>query len=150
MRYLIKKPDTFLNSLNNEINTILHRNFDTIFPEYAFQKEIKGLSMPVDIKEYDSEYKVKIEVPGIKREDLNLEINKSYLKISAKKEEETEEKNSKFHKTEFRYGDFERVIYYPEEVDVENSEAKLEHGVLNLHLPKLKPTHTETKKMEIK
>ncbi len=41
MKYLIKKPDTFLDALNDDINTILHRNFDNLFPEYLFNQELK-------------------------------------------------------------------------------------------------------------
>ena len=56
MKYLIKKPDTFLNSLNEDINALVQKSFDNIFPEYIFQVELKGMAMPVDVKEYDSEY----------------------------------------------------------------------------------------------
>ena len=42
MKYLIRKPDTFMNTLNEEINTILKRSFDSIFPKYVLEKETKG------------------------------------------------------------------------------------------------------------
>ncbi len=95
MKYLIRKPETFMSNLNDEINSLLRRNFDTVFPEYIFEKEIKGLSLPVDIREYDNEYTVKAEMPGIKKENVNIELNKNYLTISAEKNEEKQEKNKK-------------------------------------------------------
>ena len=49
MKYLIKKPDTFLSMLNDDINSILHKSFDNLFPEYVFEQEMKGMAMPVDI-----------------------------------------------------------------------------------------------------
>lgn len=150
MKYLIRKPDTFMNTLNEEINSILKRSFDSVFPEYVLEKETKGLTIPVDIKEFENEYKVCVEVPGIKKENIDIELNKSYLKISAKKEEEKEEKNKKYHKTEFAYGNYSRTIYFPKEIDINTSDANLEHGVLKLTLPKLKTEEEKIKKIEIK
>ena len=150
MKYLIRKPDTFMNTLNEEINSILKRSFDSIFPEYVLEKETKGLTIPVDIKEFEKEYKISVEVPGIKKENIDIELNKSSLKITAKKEDEKEEKNKKYHKTEFAYGNYSRTIYLPHEIDISSSDAHLEHGVLCLTLPKLQLDEEKTKKLETK
>ena len=151
MKYLIRKPDTFMNTLNEEINSILRRSFDSIFPEYVLEKETKGLTIPIDIKEFENEYKISVEVPGIKKENIEVELNKSCLKISAKKEEEKEEKNKKYHKTEFAYGNYSRTVYFPKEVDINYSDATLEHGILKLTLKKMKNEEDEkTKKLEIR
>lgn len=149
MKYLIKKPDNFLNSLNNEINTILHRSFDSVFPEYIFQKDIEAFAMPVDIKEYDDKYCVCAEVPGIKKEDLNIEVHKNSLKITAKKFEESKKNNAKFHKTELRYGDFSRTIYCPDDIDISKATAELKHGILHLNLPKVEEKNKNVKTIEI-
>lgn len=150
MKYLIRKPDTFMNTLNEEINSILRRSFDSVFPEYVLEKETKGLTIPVDIKEFENEYKIRVEVPGIKKENIDAELNKSYIKISAKKEEEKEDKNKKYHKTEFAYGNYSRTIYFPQEINVSEAKAELDNGVLCLTLPKIKSLDEETKKIEIK
>ena len=150
MKYLIRKPDTFMNTLNEEINSILRRSFDSVFPEYVLEKETKGLTIPVDIKEFDTEYKIRVEVPGIKKENIDIELNKSYMTVSAKKEEEKEEKIKKYHKTEFAYGNYSRTIYFPQEIDIAQSSAKLDNGVLCLTLPKAKSKEDETQKIEIK
>lgn len=151
MKYLIRKPDTFLNTLNDDINAILQKSFDNIFPEYVFHKELNGMAMPVDVKEYDDFYCVKVELPGINKEDINVDINKSYVKIEAKKEiEKEEDKKHKYHKSEFRYGNYSRTLYFPYEIDTEKSTAELKKGILDLHLPKLQSESKETKKLEIK
>ncbi len=150
MKYLIRKPDTFMSTLNDEINTILKKSFDTVFPEYILEKEIDGMSMPVDIQEFDDEYKVKAEIPGVKKEDLDIDINKTSVTISAKKQEEKTEKNHKYHKTEFRYGNYSRTIYFPDEINLKEAQARLEHGVLHLDLPKLKKSEEENRKLEVK
>lgn len=151
MKYLIKKPETFLNTLNDDINAILQKSFDNLFPEYIFHQELKGMAMPVDVKEYENEYCVKVELPGIEKEDINIDINKSYVKIEANKEieKETEDKKHKYHKSEFRYGNYSRTLYFPYEIDVETSTAELKKGILNLTLPKLVKEEKETKKLEI-
>lgn len=149
MKYLIRKPDTFMNTLNEEINSILKRSFDSIFPEYVLEKETKGLTIPVDIKEFENEYKIKIEVPGIKKENINIELQKNHLFISAEKKEEIEEKNKKYHKTEFAYGNYSRNIYFPKAIDIEKANAKLDNGILNLDLPKLEKEEEIKKQIEI-
>ncbi len=152
MKYLIKKPDTFLNTLNEDINSILQKSFDNLFPEYIFHQELKGMAMPVDVKEYDDRYCVKVELPGIDKENINIDINKSYVKIEANKnfEKEEEDKKHKYHKSEFRYGNYSRTLYFPYEINVESSNAELKRGILELNLPKLHAENKETKRLEIK
>ena len=150
MKYLIRKPDTFMNTLNEEINSILRRSFDSVFPEYVLEKETKGLTIPVDIKEFDNEYRIRVEVPGIKKEDIDIELNKSYMSISAKKQEEKEEKTKKYHKTEFAYGDYCRTVYLPQEIGITAAQEHLDNGVLLIDLPKLKSSNDETKKLEVR
>ena len=152
MKYLIKKPDTFLNTLNEDINAILQKSFDNMFPEYIFHKELNGMAMPVDVKEYEDSYCLKIELPGITKENINIDINKSYVKIEAKKEieKEEEDKKHKYHKSEFRYGNYSRTLYFPYEIDTKDAVAELKNGILEINLPKLHKENQETKKLEIK
>ena len=151
MKYLIKKPETFLNTLNDDINAILQKSFDNMFPEYIFHKELNGMAMPADVKEYDEKYVLKVELPGISKEDINIDINKSYVKIDANKSFEKEENDKhKYHKSEFRYGNYSRTLYFPYEIDVEKSSGELKKGILELELPKLHSDDKETKKLEIK
>lgn len=152
MKYLIKKPDTFLNAINEDINCLLHRSFDNIFPEYLFNQEVTGMAMPVDIKEYDDSYKVKVELPGIKKDNVTIDINKSSIKIEAHKEseKEKEDKKHKYHKSEFRYGHYARTLYFPQDVSVKDSVADLKNGVLHVTLPKIEKEEHKTQKLEIK
>ncbi len=149
MRFLIRKtPDRFLKSVNDEISSILSRNMEGLFPDYSFPDEEK-LAMPVELKEKDNEYTVKAELPGVKKEDLDIDIDKNYITINAKKEEEKEENEKAYKKTEFSYGEFSRTVYFPQEIDVENTKAKLEHGVLKIDAPKLAKEKDNKKKLTI-
>ena len=149
MRFLIKKtPDRFLKSVNDEISSILSRNMEGLFPDYSFPDEEK-LAMPVELKEKENEYTVKAELPGVKKEDLDIDIDKNYITINAKKEEEKEENEKGYKKSEFRYGEFSRTVYFPQEIDVEKTKAKLEHGVLKIEAPKREAEKENRKKLTV-
>ena len=150
MKFLIKKsPDGFIKSVNDEISSILNRNFDSLFPEYIFTEDMDKLTIPVEIKEKDNEYQVKAELPGVKKEDLDIDIDKNHVIINAKKEEDTEENTKSYRKSEFRYGEFSRSVYFPMDIDVEKTNAKLEHGILKITAPKLEAEKTHNKKLTV-
>ena len=136
MKYLIKKPDTFFSTINDEIEHVLHKSFDNMFPEYLFNVETQGMTMPVDIQEFDNEYKIKAELPGIKKEDIDLDVTKSSLKIHAQKSEEKEENNKKYHKSEFRYGIYNRTIHFPMSIFLKGGQNWFTLWQLNLKTEK--------------
>lgn len=149
MKFLIKKtPDRFLKTVNDEISSILSRNMDGLFPDYAFPDEEK-LAMPVELKEKNNEYIVKAELPGVKKENLDIDLENNYITINAKKEEEKEDSHDGYRKTEFSYGEFSRTIYFPQEIDVNKTKAKLEHGVLKIDAPKLEIRQDNKKKLTV-
>lgn len=150
MRFLIKKtPDTFLKSVNDEISSILNRNFGSLYPEYGFGEDTDKLMMPVEIKEKDDRFEIKAELPGVKKEDLDIDMDKSHITINAKKEEDIEENTKTYKKSEFQYGEFSRTVYFSEEIDTENTKAKLEHGVLRIEAPKMKKENNNNKKLVV-
>jgi len=125
-KLLIKKtPDNFIKSVNDEISTILNRHFDDLYPEY--DTTMNKLSMPLEITDKENEYGICAELPGIKKENLDIDLKDNYLTISAKKEEEHTEGDKTYKKSEFKYGEFSRTVYFPEEINVENYNEKLEH-----------------------
>ena len=154
MKFLIKKtPDGFIKSVNDEISTILYRSFDSLFPEFVYNEDYTDsdkLSMPVELHEHEKDYIVQAELPGVNKEDLDIDIDKNYITINAKKEEEHEEKDDHYKKSEFRYGEFSRTVYFPEEINVEKTDAKLEHGVLKIEAPKKVIAGENKKKLAIK
>ena len=76
-------------------------------------------------------------------------MDKSHITINAKKEEEKEEDSKTYKKSEFQYGEFSRTVYFSEEIDTENTKAKLEHGVLKINAPKMKKENTNGKKLVV-
>ena len=151
MRFLVKKtPDNFIRTVNDEISSLLNRHFDSYFPEAAYWEEMDKLSMPIEMEDKGKNYVVKAELPGIKKEDLDIDIDKNYLVINAKKEEEKIENEKAYKKSEFKYGEFSRTVYFNEEIDTEKTEAKLENGILEIVLPKRALEKESRKKLTIK
>ena len=94
MRFLLKKaPDNFIKSVNDEIISILNRHFDNYYPDYGYEEDMDNLSMPVEVTDKDKEYDIRAELPGVKKEDLDIDVEKNYITIRAKKEEEKKEDN---------------------------------------------------------
>ncbi len=151
MKFLVKKsPDGFIKTINDEISTILNRNFDSMFPEFIMNDDLsEKIAMPVEIHEKENEYDVKAELPGVKKEDLEVEIDKNCLTLNAKRHEERKEDTKGFRKSEFKYGEFSRTIYFPEEINVEETKASLNDGILCIRAPKKVIEKQNKKKLTI-
>ena len=153
MRFLIKKtPDNFIRTVNDEISSLLNRHFDSYFPEAAYWENMDKFSVPVEIEDKGKEFIVKAELPGVSKENLDIDIDKNCICINAKKEEEKTEENKEhtYKKSEFRYGEFSRTVYFPEDVDTNKTEAKLENGVLTINVPKVMHDQDSRKKLVVK
>lgn len=151
MRFLIKRtPDNFIKSVNDEISSILNRHFDSYYPEFGYDEDMDKLSMPVEVTDKEKEYDIRAELPGVKKEDLDIDVEKNTITIRAKKEEENEEGSKGYKKSEFKYGEFSRSVYLPQDINIEKTEAKLEHGVLKIQAPKMYETKESVKKLTVK
>lgn len=151
MKFLVRKaPENFIRTVNDEISSLLNRHFDSYFPEAAYLEEMDKYSIPVEVSDKGRDYEIKAELPGVKKEDLDIDIDKNYIIINAKKEEETIEGEKTYKKSEFKYGEFSRTVYFPEEIDVDKTEAKLEHGILKIHASKRYSEKDVKKKLIVK
>ena len=151
MRFLVKRtPDNFIKSVNDEISSILNRHFDSYYPEFVYDEDMDKLSMPVEVTDKEKEYDIRAELPGVKKEDLDIDVEKNTITIRAKKEEENEEGSKGYKKSEFKYGEFSRSVYLPQDINIEKTEAKLEHGVLKIQAPKMYETKETVKKLAVK
>lgn len=98
------------------------------------------LRMKVDVKEDETSFTVSAEIPGVKKEDIQVEIDGDQVTIRAESRRETEAKEgTEWLRRERRYGKAERRFALPAEVDEATATAKLADGVLELVLPKKAP-----------
>jgi HSP20 family protein len=107
---------------------------------------------PVNIMEYENEFKIELAAPGMKKEDFNIDIDNDMLTISAEKEEKKEEKFEEFTRNEYNFSSFTRSFTLPEGIKIDAIEAKYTDGVLKLALPKKEEfkKHTAMKHIAVK
>lgn len=107
-----------------------------------------GFLLDLDVSETTDFYRVEADLPGVAPENVSVEIHDGKLLISGGREISREEKDACYHRAERTSGSFQRSISLPNEIDADKIEARYEHGVLSVTLPKLaKP---QPKKIEIK
>lgn len=90
-----------------------------------------------EVEETDKEILVRVEVPGMEKEDCRITIEGNTLCLSGEKRVERETRDSTYHVMERAYGAFQRTIPLPRNVDVDKAEASYKNGVLSIRLPKV-------------
>jgi HSP20 family protein len=90
----------------------------------------------VDVIEDDKEYLIKVELPEVHKDDVNVTVENGTLTITGERKAEKEEKNRKFHRVERFYGRFERSFSVPTDADETKVNAEFKDGVLRVHLAK--------------
>ncbi len=127
----------------------IDRVFDDFFGDsfmpalFAEEKQIK-----VDIRENEKEYIVEADLPGVKKEEINVELNNERLMISVTKNEEVNEEKENYIRKERRSGSYCRS-FYVENVTEDKISAKFENGVLSMILPKKKAEVSKKNQIEI-
>ena len=101
---------------------------------------------PVDIYEDEHKIVLKLEVPGLKQEDLDIQIENNTLSVRGERKFEKEEKEENFHRIERRYGSFFRSFTVPTTVNTDSVKASYDAGVLSISLDK----RAEAKPKQIK
>jgi HSP20 family protein len=124
---------------------LLQNRLNSIFQDFAWPGGRDGSSEslatgsfapPVDVYEDAQKLVVKIEVPGIKQEDLDVRLENQTLTVKGERKFEAEEKEENFHRIESRYGSFVRSFTVPQTVDTESIKANYDAGVLTVELAK--------------
>lgn len=116
----------------------LRRMLDQTFGSFGLpglMTEAVGWSPPVDIEEQDDAYVIEAELPGVQKDDVNIELQSNELMITGEIKER--EREGILRKRTRRIGRFEYRVRLPEHVDSDNVEAKLNDGVLTVHVPKV-------------
>ena len=90
----------------------------------------------VDVAEREEEYQVKVELPGVNKDDVKITMQENVLTIRGEKKQENETKNSEYHRVERSYGSFQRSFTLPTSVKHDKIEASYTDGILTVTLPK--------------
>ena len=116
------------------------------------QSSFKGDFAPsINTREGEFAYHVEVDLPGMKKEDINVQVEDNTLVISGERKMKEEMKEDDYYKIESSFGSFSRSFSLPEDVDVENIHAESTDGVLEVVIPKLKKEKVDkVKKISIK
>jgi HSP20 family protein len=134
-----------------DVSTRLNRLFNQPFGRRPMEDEgslMAEWAPAVDVQETDGEYLIKADLPDVKKEDVHVELQDGMLCLRGERRQEKEEKGKKFHRIERAYGQFERRLALPSEVDPQKVAAEFKNGVLNVHLPK--SAHAKPRAIEVK
>lgn len=143
------EPFREMMSLQREMN----RLFDDISARENNQSSMASRSMGLmplaEMEESKDKIQLKIEVPGMNADDIDIRVTKEAVMISGeRKTESTSEKDGQ-RRSEFRYGSFSRSIPLPEPVDNSNVQAEYKDGILMLDLPKVEDTSNKAVKVSL-
>ena len=127
------------------LNTLM-QTLDPVREETA----ISAFVPRVNTREGEYAYHVELDLPGIKKEDIDITTEDNVLTISGERKMKEEVKEDDYYKVESTYGKFSRSFTLPEKIDVENIHAESKDGVLEVVIPKLKEEEIKPKKIEIK
>jgi HSP20 family protein len=116
----------------------------------AWDDLMPGMRAPspsVDVLDRDDEVVVKAEIPGVRKEDVELSVTDNTLTISGETQHEEKEEEENYSRREIRRGAFSRTVTLPAAVDTDKATAKFEDGMLVVSMPKV--TKTSRKRVEI-
>ena len=141
----------YSNPIRNDRRFDLLNEFFNTFQalEQEEPKEVFDFTPTVNTREDKDAYYIEVDLPGVKKEDVDISIDKNVLTIKGKREVREEVQEDDYYRVESRYGTFSRSFTLPEKVDVDNVKAHTEDGVLEITIPKLTVLKETTKKIEI-
>jgi len=131
------------------------RSFNQMSSMLDDWKEVEGdsftsFSPAVNTREGKSAYHVEVDLPGVKKEDIEVNVHDNTVTLSGERNTKSELKKENYYKVESEYGKFERSFSLPEDADVENIHAETADGILEVVIPKLEAVKDSPKKIEIK
>ena len=128
--------------------TALRREMDRLFEDFSHGSGLARLweraaEPAVEISDTAEAVVVKAQVPGVKKDDLQLTITEHALTVKGEMKEEAKQEDKNYHRQEFRYGAFVRTIPLPVLVQAEKATAQLKDGVLEVTMPKSAPAKVQ-------
>lgn len=137
----------------------LSRRFDQLLGSSWLSSRGDGqresLSLPewspsVDIAETENAYEIKAQLPGVKKEDVKVNLEQGVLTIQGERRQEKEEKDKKLHRVESAYGSFMRRFSLPEDVQEDNIDASYRDGMLMITIPKSEQRSPKARQIDVK
>lgn len=137
-------PTLFRGRSEPSLLDLLQRELDsdTLFQDHS--STLSEWRPRVNVEEKPDEYCVRADLPGVRKEDINIQVDNNTLTLKGHRQSEKEEKSENCLRMECSYGSFFRQITFTNDIDPKRVHAKLKNGVLELALPKQATPSSET------
>lgn len=124
------------------------------FFDNTWMEKANATAPAINIKESNADYEIEVAAPGMTREDFTVKIengNQLVVSMEKKQEHKEEQPSKRYLRREFSYSRFQQAMILPDDVEKDKIQAKMEHGVLTIHIPKQQvvPESREGKTIEI-
>ncbi len=149
---MLREPELSFDSIHQELNNFLRDTFmESMFSHPLNLRKMSTWRPAIELKQNEKEYKVKVQLPGVNKEDIHIDLNNDYMTVTAEIKDEKKEKDeaSKIHTSEFRYGKYIRTISFENPIKTDSSTAQYNNGVLSITLPKQKIEKSKSKRLAI-
>ena len=148
-----RDPFALMRQMTAELDRVFEESAWPMFrwPSLAARPESEAAAWfpETDVFEKDNRLVTKIDLPGMKKEDVKVEVSDGRLAISGERKSEAEEKKEHFYRCERNYGSFYRAVPLPEGVKLEDVKATFSDGVLEVSIPLPAKPETKVRKVEI-
>ena len=158
MKTIIKRnngtSDMPARNVSSWVDQLFQDNLNRFFNDdfWGFQGLDHGVSVPVNLRETDKSYEMSLIAPGLRKEDLKLNVTDELLTVSyeQKQEQNDENKQEGWLRKEYRMQSFSRSFTLDDSVDVNKITASYDNGILHLSLPKKENAQRISKAIEVK
>jgi len=145
MKTIVKHGPFGMDAFPKSINEL----FDSLIQEANSPVREAAILPKTDIAETENTYELNMTLPGIKKEDIQIEVVENKIIIKGERKRLTEQGDKKYHKVESQYGVYERTFVLPKNANSADISASHADGILTVVIPKSEPVVTSTK-IEIK
>ena len=140
----------FNNGQRNTVSPWFNDVFDTLFNDSVLNDRFVTKTPAVNIAETENQFHIELAVPGLKKEDFKISLDKNVLSVSAEKKAENVEEGKKYSKREYSYNSFVRSFTLPEVADQAKIDAEYTDGVLKLSVAKKEEAKIQTREIAVK
>ncbi len=140
----------FNNGQKNAVNPWFNDVFESLINDSRLNDRFVNKVPSVNIAETENEFHIELAVPGLKKEDFKISLDKNVLSVSAEKKAENVEEGKKYSKREYSYNSFVRSFTLPESADHGKIDAEYTDGVLKLSVAKKEEAKFQSREIAVK
>jgi HSP20 family protein len=140
----------FNNGQKNTVSPWFSDVFDSLINDSILNERLVAKTPAVNIAETENEFHIELAVPGLKKEDFKINLDKNVLSVSAEKKVENVEEGKKYSKREYSYNSFVRSFTLPESADYAKINAEYVDGVLKLNVAKKEEAKIQSREIAVK